>query len=104
MGNTSANLTRSCGQKFLVLILSSLQMMAWYEGECQRAPQLSRRAAMQRLIAGFTGSLRRWWSKILTLAQRELMLSQDDPCVAVLDNLTLDFMGYGLREVQLTEK
>lgn len=59
---------------------------------------------MQRLIAGFIGSLRRWWSKILTLAQREHMLSQDDPCVTVLDNLTLDFMGYRLREVQLTEK
>lgn len=32
------------------------------------------------------------------------MLGQDDLCAAVLDNLTLDFMGYGLREVQLTKK
>ena len=59
---------------------------------------------MQRLIACFTGLLRRWWSKILTLAQREHMLSQDDPYGAVLNNLTLDFMGIRARKVQLIEK
>lgn len=67
MGNTSANLTCSNGQNFLDIDNIKLkdkfsyieQMMDWYEGEYQRAPQLSRRAAMQRLIAGFAGSLRR---------------------------------------------
>lgn len=54
---------------------------------------------MQRLRVGFTGLLRRWWFKILTSSQREHMLSQDDPCGAVLDNLTLDFMGIGARKV-----
>lgn len=41
-------------------------MVAWYERKCQRAPQLARRAAMQRQIGGSTGSLRRWWSRTST--------------------------------------
>ena len=36
------------------------QMITWYEGECQRALQLTKRAVMQRRVLGFTGSLRRW--------------------------------------------
>lgn len=36
------------------------RMMAWYEGECQRAPHLTKRAIMIRLVARFVGPLKRW--------------------------------------------
>lgn len=58
---------------------------------------------MQRLIVSFTRFLRRWWSYILTPVQQEHMLNQADLCTDVLENLTLDFMGTRLREVQLPE-
>ncbi len=73
-------------------------MIAWYGGECQRALQLTIRATMQRLVASFTGSLRQWWSNILTPIQREYMLSRPDPCAAILETLTTDFFRFGLRK------
>ena len=80
------------------------KMVAWYEGECQRAPQLSRRSAALRLIAGFVGSLRRWWGRKLTREQRQHILSRDDPCGSLLENLSLDFLGQFTREEEVAEK
>ena len=74
------------------------KMVAWYEGECQRAPQLSRRSVAMRLVAGFIGSLRRWWGRKLTREQRQHILNRDDPCGSLLENLSLDFLGQFTRE------
>ena len=80
------------------------KMVAWYEGECQRAPQLSRRAATLRLIAGFIGSLLRWWGRKLTREERQYILNQPDPCGSLLENLSLDFVGQYTKEEEVAEK
>ena len=80
------------------------KMVTWYEGECQRAPQLSRRSAALRLIAGFIGSLRRWWGRKLTRDQRQFILSREDPCGSLVENLSLDFLGQYIREEEVAEK
>ena len=80
------------------------KMVAWYEGECQRAPQLSRRSAALRLVVGFVGSLRQWWGRKLTRDQRQHILSPEDPCGSLLENLSLDFLGQFTREKEVAEK
>ena len=79
------------------------KMVAWYERKCQRAPQLSRRSAALRLIAGFVGSLRRWWGRKLNDDQRQFILSREDPCGSLVENLSLDFLGQYTREKEVTE-
>lgn len=69
------------------------KLVAWYKGECQRAPQLTRRTAAMRLVAGFVGLLRKWWERKLTRDEREFILGREDPCGSLMENLSLDFLG-----------
>ena len=56
-----------------------------------------------QLVAGFIGSLRQWWGRKLTREEREHILSRDDPCGSLLENLSLDFLGQFTREEEVAK-